>query len=342
MRILILGGNGFIGYHLTSHILRNTPWKVVGMDLGSSRLGEYLGHPRLKFVKGDITRHQPMVESLIRQSDVVMPLVAIAVPKVYVTDPLRVFRLDFEANLPIVKACVKYRKRLIFPSTSEVYGMCGDAKFDEEKSPLVLGPINKQRWIYSCSKQMLDRAIWAYGFQEGLDFTIFRPFNWIGPKLDSLSEAKEGCSRVVTQFIAEMCLGRPIRLVDGGRQKRTFTHISDGISALVKIVENKGKRCSGRIINVGNPANECSVRDLAFMLRKMFMAHPLHGTWKKQSKIIVVPSKKYYGEGYQDIMTRTPSIRLAKSLLHWKPKVALRDAMQMTLDAFLTENIQRR
>jgi len=338
MRVLILGGNGFIGYHLTAHILRETRWEVRGMDLGTSRLKEFLGHPRLKFIRGDIRKHRALVESLVRQCDVVLPLVAIAVPKVYVTDPLRVFELDFEANLPVVRACVRHRKRLIFPSTSEVYGMCPDREFDEEKSRLVLGPISRQRWIYSCAKQMLDRVIWAYGFQRGLDFTIFRPFNWIGPRLDSLDEAKEGCSRVVTQFIAELCLKRPIRLVDGGTQKRTFTYVTDGVAALMKIIENRGHACTGRIINVGNPANECSVKGLAFMLRRMFLAHPNHRGDRKVSRIIVVPAREYYGEGYQDIMTRTPSIRTAKRLLGWRPRIGLREAIKRTLDAFLAEN----
>ena len=115
----------------------------------------------------------------MRKCDVILPLVAIATPATYVREPLRVFELDFEANLPIIRHCVKYKKRVVFPSTSEVYGACRDKEFDPETSELVLGPIHKQRWIYSCVKQLLDRIIWAYG-QQGLQFTLFRPFNWVG------------------------------------------------------------------------------------------------------------------------------------------------------------------
>ena len=170
-------------------------------------------------------------------------------------EPLRVFGLDFEENLKIVRLCEKYGKRLIFPSTSEVYGMCPDEEFDEDESPLVVGPINKQRWIYSISKQLLDRVIWAYGFQQGLRFTLFRPFNWIGPKLDDLTiePEKEGSSRVVTQFISNLIHGEPIRLVDGGAQKRCFTYVDDGIDGLMKIIENKNDVCNGQIFNIGNP-----------------------------------------------------------------------------------------
>ena len=101
--------------------------------------------------------------------------------------------------------------------------MCADPEFDEDNSPLVLGPIRKQRWIYSCSKQLLDRVIAAYGQQEGLRFTLFRPFNWIGPKLDDIDAAKEGSSRVVTQFIVNLSPGRAHPPRGRRRQKRCFT-----------------------------------------------------------------------------------------------------------------------
>src|SRR4029078_11815354 len=99
-----------------------------------------------------------------------------------VKEPLRVFELDFEANLPIVRSCVKHHKRLVFPSTSEVYGMARDRRFDPEISELVLGPINKPRWIYACAKQMMDRVIHAYGMEQGLQHTLLRAFERSGAR----------------------------------------------------------------------------------------------------------------------------------------------------------------
>ena len=267
-----------------------------------------------------------------------MPLVAIATPKLYVEDPISVFELDFERNLDIVKQCAKYKKRIIFPSTSEVYGACMEPEFKEDESFLVTGPIQKERWIYSCSKQLLDRVIYAYGTRGRLDFTLFRPFNWVGPRLDSLYAAKEGSSRVVTQFIAELLLKKPITLVDGGSQKRCFTYVDDGISALLKILENKDNKCKNEIINIGNPDNECSIKDLAVMLKKLFVNHPEHKKDKAYSEIIEVSAVKYYGNGYQDIVIRKPSIAKAKKLLGWKPKINLEDSMRLTLNSFLEEN----
>ena len=339
MKILILGVNGFIGHHLINKILtEKKDWIVYGMDLGIDRLGKNLNNPRFNFLEGDIAINREWIEYQIKKCDVVIPLVAIATPKLYVEDPIAVYNLDFEMNVNIIKQCVKYHKRVVFPSTSEVYGACTDPEFKEDESFLVVGPINKERWIYSCCKQLLDRVIYGYGTRGHLEFTLFRPFNWIGPRLDSLYAAKEGSSRVVTQFIAELFMKRPINLVDGGKQKRCFTYVDDGISALMKILENKNDVCKNEIINIGNPANECSVRELADILKKLFTEHPDHKSDKSYSDIIDVSADTYYGKGYQDIYTRKPSIEKARKLLNWEPKIGLEESLRLTLNSFLKEN----
>ena len=338
MKILILGVNGFIGHHLTNRIMADTDWSVYGMDLADDRLGKTLNNPRFHFIEGDIAINKEWIEYHVKKCDIVMPLVAIATPKLYVEDPIGVYNLDFEMNLNIVRHCVKYHKRVLFPSTSEVYGACTDPEFKEDESFLVVGPIQKERWIYSCCKQLLDRVIYAYGTRGHLDFTLFRPFNWVGPRLDSLDVAKEGSSRVVTQFIAELLMGRPINLVDGGLQKRCFTYVDDGISALMKILENKNNACKNEIINIGNPCNEASVKELAALLKKIFMEHPDHKKDGAYSEIREVASESFYGKGYQDIYTRKPSIEKARKLLGWEPKVGLEDSLRMTLYSFLEEN----
>ena len=145
LKVLILGVNGFIGNSLTEHILKHKDWEVYGMDMSSDKLDQCLGDDRFRFFEGDITINKEWIEYHVKKCDVVMPLVAIATPMTYVREPLKVFELDFEENLKVVRLCVKYGKRLLFPSTSEVYGMCPDGEFKEDESPLVLGPIAKQR-----------------------------------------------------------------------------------------------------------------------------------------------------------------------------------------------------
>ncbi len=339
MKILILGVNGFIGNSLTHRILTTTDWEVFGMDMSRDKLEHSLDNPRFHFVEGDISINKEWIEYHIKKCDVVLPLVAIATPASYVKDPLSVFQLDFEENLRIVRQCVQYKKRVIFPSTSEVYGMCEDAEFDPETSHLVLGPIHKERWIYSCSKQLMDRVIWAYG-REGLQFTLIRPFNWIGPKLDRIFGGKEGSSRVLTQFLGNIMSGKPIQLVDGGRQSRTFTYIDDGIDCLMKIIENKNNVCQSQIFNIGNPGNNMTIRDLAYTLREMVGKYPDYREQAESTEIVEVSSEEYYGKGYQDILTRVPSIQKAEELLQWRPRIDLKTALEKTLDYYLLNDRQ--
>jgi nucleoside-diphosphate-sugar epimerase len=335
-RILILGVNGFIGHHLSRRIVARTDWEVYGMDMQTDRIAELLGHQRFHFFEGDITINREWIEYHVRKCDTVLPLVAIATPATYVKEPLRVFELDFEANLPIVRGCVRHGKRLVFPSTSEVYGMCSDSAFDPETSPLVYGPINKPRWIYACAKQLMDRVIHAYGMQEGLDYTLFRPFNWIGSGLDSINTPKEGSSRVITQFFGHIVRGEPIKLVDGGKQKRTFTYIDDGVDALLKIIENPRGIASGRIYNIGNPRNNYSVKELARMMVKLALAYPEYRDNAKKVKLVNTTAAQYYGSGYQDVKNRVPKIANSMRDLVWKPKVGMQEALKRIFDAYRT------
>ena len=333
-KVLILGVNGFIGHHLSNRILATTDWEVYGMDMQSDRVAEHIGNPRFKFFEGDITINKEWIEYHVRKCDVVLPLVAIATPATYVKEPLKVFELDFEANLPIVRHCVKYGKRVLFPSTSETYGMCDDAEFDPEASNMVYGPINKPRWIYACSKQLMDRVIWAYGMQGALDFTLFRPFNWIGAGLDSIFTAKEGSSRVITQFLGHIVRGEDIQLVDGGTQKRAFTYIDDGIDALMKIIANNDEVASGQIYNIGNPVNNFSVKELAKMMLDLAMTYPEYRDTAAKVKMVETTSGAYYGKGYQDVQNRVPKITNTMSDLNWKPHVTMQDALKHIFDAY--------
>lgn len=332
-KVLILGVNGFIGHHLSKRILDTTDWEVYGMDMQNDRLDDIVKHPRMHFFEGDITINKEWVEYHVRKCDVILPLVAIATPSTYVKQPLRVFELDFEANLPIVRSAAKYGKHLIFPSTSEVYGMCADGEFDPEQSHLVYGPINKPRWIYACSKQLMDRVIWGYGM-EGLNFTLFRPFNWIGAGLDSIHTAKEGSSRVVTQFLGHIVRGENIQLVDGGAQKRAFTYIDDGIAALVKIIANENGIASGKIYNIGNPVNNYSIRELASMMLALAAEYPEYRDAARQVNLVETNSSTYYGAGYQDVQNRVPKIENTMQELEWKPEFLMKEALNKIFEAY--------
>lgn len=335
MNVFILGANGFIGSHLSEAILAKTDWEISAIDLASDKIEACLENRRFHFFKGDITLHKDWVKSQIAACDVVLPLVAIATPATYVQDPLRIFELDFEANLEIIRHCAQLKKRIIFPSTSEVYGMCQDKAFDEETSNLITGPIHKERWIYSSSKQLLDRLIYAYGKQHELPYSLFRPFNWYGPRLDNIFNPKPGGSRVLTQFIGNILRGEDIQLVNGGAQRRCFTYIDDGIDALLKIIENPNQVAHKRIFNIGNPYEDISIRDLATLLIQTIKNFPAYAEQAAKTKLNIIDGESYFGAGYQDVELRVPAIRHAEQDLSWKPTVDLKTGLEKTLSFYL-------
>jgi nucleoside-diphosphate-sugar epimerase len=335
MKVLILGVNGFIGSALTGRILASTDWEVFGLDMASDKMEPFLPNDRLRFLEGSLTTSREWIEYHIKRCDVVLPLVAIATPSAYVKQPLAVFELTFEENLRVIKQAVQYGKRVVFPSSSEVYGMCPDKEFNEETSTFVYGPVKKQRWIYSCSKQLLDRVIWAYGESGQLRFTLFRPFNWIGPNLDNVDSPKEGSSRVLTQFLHNILYREEIKLVDGGRQRRSFTYISDGIDGLMRIISREDLS-NGQVFNLGNPRNDFSIRELAERLKEAVSRYPGYEEIGQAASIQEVKAEEYYGPGYQDIPNRVPSIRKAREVLGWEPKVDFDEALKLTLDFYLT------
>ena len=325
MRLLILGSDGFIGYHLTNSILADG-WKIDGVDLNTARTNMLPKDSRFTFHKTDIIRDKELVDNLILEADVIMPLVAIATPKLYVEQPLKVFELDFEENLRVIKLAHKLGKRVIFPSTSEVYGK-GEAPFDEEQTDLVYGPIKYSRWIYACSKQLLDRVIFAMNQRDPFRFTLFRPFNWVGPYLDSLESTSEGSSRLITQLIGDAIQRNMVTLVDGGHQKRCFTDVRDGVDALKEILLNE-PASNGKIFNIGNPWNNLSVRDVAVLLIDRLKNRNIVDT----VEIKVKSSGDFYGAGYQDVTNRVPSINAIGNALGWSPKYSFTDSLENILD----------
>lgn len=333
MKLLILGANGFIGSHLCEAILTQKNWEVKALDLSSDKLTTCSSHPRFEFYQGDMTVQSDWLTFQLKNCDVVLPLAAIATPALYIKDPLKVFELDFEANLKIIRDCVQFKKRLIFPSTSEVYGMCEDAVFDEKSSFCVTGPLHKERWIYANIKQLLDRIIYAYGKEQQLNYTLFRPFNWYGPKLDSLDNKN---SRVVTKFIGNILRQEEIMLVNGGAQERSFTYIDDGMSALLKIIENENNAAFQQIFNIGNPHENVSIKKLAELLIDIFKEYS--GYQHINYHIIKsLSAENYYGEGYEDISKRVPAIHRAQESLNWQPTIDLKTGLQRTVETYFSK-----
>jgi nucleoside-diphosphate-sugar epimerase len=333
MKIFITGINGFIGSHLTEAVLRETDWEVSGFDLASGNISAMLRNDRfVTFRQGDIFEEDEWLREQVAWCDAALPLAGVAKPAYYIRKPIWTFELDFEQNLKVVRMCAEHKKRLIFPSTSEVYGLSGDDGLKEDESPLITGPIAKTRWIYSCIKQMMDRMIFAYGQEHGLEFSIFRPFNWTGPRLDTFKDAHERTARVLTQMIYDVLHRDGITLVGGGEQRRSFTWIGDAIEGLIAIIADESGRTNGEIFNIGNPANNCSMRELASVLIDEMKRIPSFADRAENAVITDVEAKEHYGDAYDDMKNRLPSVEKMERLLGWRPTTPLRETVRMTVE----------
>jgi UDP-apiose/xylose synthase len=344
--LCILGCGGFIGSHLIDRILSSKAYRVIGMDLSSTKISRHLSDNNFTFVKSDIY-HTKKLKEYIEESDTIISLAALCNPSLYNTTPLRVIENNFTQPLRVAGLCATLKKRLIHFSTCEVYGRTlssyggknGGLRselFNEDDSPFVLGPVRAQRWTYACAKQLHERVIYANGLENGLAYTIVRPFNFIGPRMDFIPGVDgEGLPRVIACFMEALLFDKPLKLVDGGKNKRCFTYIDDAINAIMAIIREPEKT-RGEIFNVGNPGNECSIRELAFRMKDIYCAITGKNV-KDCGKIINVSSERFYGKGYEDSNRRVPDISKAKKLLKWSPTVGLDEALTKTILAYILD-----
>lgn len=338
-RILVLGAGGFIGSYLTEAIAKNEHLQLTAVDITREKLDDL--SVDFKYLSLDLTKDKADIQQLIADHEVIVNLIAIANPGIYVKDPLATFNLDFVENLWIVETCVKAKKRLIHFSTSEVYGKSPSVfnkdkvyEFDEESSHLILGPINKHRWIYSSSKQLLERVIYAYGTHENFDYSIIRPFNYIGPRIDFLPSQEEGVPRVFSYFMDALLYQKTMYLVNGGQQQRCYTDIRDATAAHMLILHNEGGLASQQIINVGHRANEITIQTLADQMRSI---------WKetyggKLPGIKAIDGEAFYGKGYDDSDRRIPVSKKIEGM-GWTPKYGL-DAILRHAMAYYVERFR--
>ncbi len=331
MKLVVLGAGGFIGSNLIEDLIERGEHEVLGIDISSDKLAGIEG-PNFEFVEADITKATDLADEFVSRADVVVDLVAYANPSIYVESPLEVVQLNFFENLRIAEACIKNNKRLIQYSTSEVYGKNPrGATFNEADSDLILGPITKQRWIYAASKQLLERMLHGYGLRGDLEYTIVRPFNFVGPRFDYLVEAgARGGPRVFAHYMSALLTGGPMYLVDGGEQRRSFTHIKDANEAFFVLLENPAAR--NEIFNVGNPATDTSIRDLARLMLEIY--EDITGV-TPHNELVEISGEEFYGVGYEDANRVPPDISKLEAL-GWEPRRDLvetfKDAIEYNLD----------
>jgi len=333
-RIAVLGAGGFIGSHLVPALIERFGCEVDAVDVDFEKLE--CTDPRIRRIAARV-EDAGVVREVTQRSRVVVSLTALCNPALYSTIPLQVIDANFTHLLPLVTACAEQRVRLIHFSTAEVYGRraldgAGEpaSEMSEDSSCFLMGPVNRERWTYACAKQLLERVIWAHGQHGQLPFTIIRPFNTIGPRMDFVPGIDgEGTPRVLACFMSQLLRGEPLQLVDGGSQKRAFMSVSDMLEAICRVVERPSV-CNGQIFNLGNPRNNLSIAELARQLARAF-AEVVPGV--AEARFERVSAAEFYGPGYDDTNERIPDIGKARRLLSWEPQVSLAEMLpEIALD----------
>ncbi|KAF8370251.1 hypothetical protein HHK36_031713 [Tetracentron sinense] len=359
MTICMIGAGGFIGSHLCEKLMAETPHKVLAVDVYSDKI-KHLLEPsslawadRIQFHRINI-KHDSRLEGLIKMADLTINLAAICTPADYNTRPLDTIYSNFIDALPVVSAG-DFNEIMLWLSTARkitnvsftsllAKSMENDWKLpsqgsplrqdpafyvlQEDASPCIFGPIEKQRWSYACAKQLIERLVYG-GKWPRIHYS--ETFNWIGPRMDfipGIDGPSEGVPRVLACFSNNLLRGEPLKLVDGGQSQRTFVYIKDAIEAVLLMIENPA-RANGQIFNVGNPHNEVTVKQLAEMMTEVYSK--VSGEPTLEVPTIDVSSKEFYGEGYDDSDKRIPDMTIINKQLGWNPKTSLWDLLESTL-----------
>jgi UDP-apiose/xylose synthase len=337
-RIAVLGAGGFLGSHLVPALLARTGASIDAVDVTFAKLGVPAG-PRLRRIEARLDE-PGLLDQLTAGCDLIVSLTAICNPAVYNRDPLATIDASYTDLVPLVKLCAQRRRWLVHFSTCEVYGrvaLDGDGRptprMHEDTTAMFLGPVAKERWSYACAKQLLERVIFAHGAHAGLPFTIIRPFNVIGPRMDFLPDVDgEGVPRVLASFMNALLRGQPLPLVDGGEQRRCFISVEDFIDGVVRVIERPAA-CQGEIINLGNPGNDVTIRALATAMRQAYArcvpGAPVPG-------LRDVSAEELYGAGYDDSRERIPDIEKAHRLLEWQPATSLEAMLPAIVQDYVT------
>jgi len=337
--IAVLGAGGFIGSHLVPALAAREGTSVLAVDVNLDKLTVAPpGAARVERRQASLS-DPGLLDEITARAGVVVSLTALCNPALYNTQPLEVIDANYTDLVPLVKLCAARGRRLIHFSTCEVYGRQAldrdgrrQRQMDEDSTMLCLGPIASERWSYAAAKQLLERVIWAHGAHAGLRFTIVRPFNVIGPRMDFIPGVDgEGIPRVLASFMHALLTGQDLLLVDGGRQRRAFVDVGELVDAVLRILD-RPRACDGQILNLGSGVNDVSIAALA---RAMIGAYRAARPDAPRPKVRAVPSRVFYGAGYDDSVRRVPAVAKAERLLGWRARRKLAEMLPAIVDDYL-------
>jgi len=313
LKILVTGGAGFIGSNLVRKLLamHHTVWTIDDLSTGSrDYLLDVMNHPDHTFVQGSVLDRQ-LMQSLAERVDVIFHLSAVLGVKNTVEDPLKVIEGNIDGTRIVLELAAAKKNKVIFASTSEVYGKNSELPFRED-SDRVYGTTSIHRWCYATAKSLDEHLCLAYA-QRGLPVTILRYFNAYGP-----GQTNSQYGMVVPRFITAALRGKPLEVYGDGSQSRCFTYIDDTVQGTVNAMQ---EQANGLIFNIGSDQPITIMRLAERIVRMTGSA----------SEIRVKPYAEAYGPGYEDMPARMPDLTRSRAILDYQPMVGLESGLERTI-----------
>jgi UDP-glucose 4-epimerase len=318
MRVLITGGAGFVGSHLSEALLDRGDEVFIldNLSTGSiDNVGHLKPHPRFHYTIDTVT-NEPVLAELIDRCDIVVHLAAAVGVKLIVEQPVHTIETNVHGTEVVLKHANKKKKLVLIASTSEVYGKSIDVPFRED-ADLVLGATVKHRWAYACSKMIDEFLALAYWKERKLPVIIVRLFNTVGPR----QTGQYGM--VIPNFVRQALAGKPITVFGDGTQSRSFTYVGDVVRGMVALIDEP--RAVGQVFNIGNGRDEVTIRELAVRIKEMTGS---------SSEIVTIPYDQAYEAGFEDMPRRVPDISRISALVGYKPTVELDEILARVIEHF--------
>ncbi len=317
MRVLITGGAGFVGSHLSEALLERGDEVFILDNLSTGSIDNVVhlkSNPRFHYTI-DTVSNEPIVAELVDRCDIVVHLAAAVGVKLIVEQPVHTIETNVHGTEVVLKHANKKKKLVLIASTSEVYGKSVDVPFRED-ADLVLGPTSKHRWAYACSKMIDEFLALAYWKERKLPVIVVRLFNTVGPR----QTGQYGM--VIPNFVRQALAGQPITVFGDGTQSRSFTYVGDVVKAMVALIDEP--RAIGQVFNIGN-GKEITIRQLAEKIKQMTGS---------SSEIVTIPYDQAYEAGFEDMPRRVPDIGRIQMLVGYHPTVELDETLARVIEHF--------
>ncbi len=321
MKVLITGGAGFIGSHLSDAYLERGDEVYVIDDLSTGsieNIAHLKEHPRFHYTI-DTVQNQQVTAELVDRCDVIFHLAAAVGVKLIVESPVRTIETNVHCTEVILALANKKKKKVLIASTSEVYGLSSDVPFREDGN-LVMGATTKGRWSYACSKAIDEFLALAYWREKKLPTVVVRLFNTVGPR----QTGQYGM--VIPTFVKQALAGRPLTVYGDGKQTRCFGYVGDVVGALMKLMDNDA--AVGQVFNIGS-SEEVSILEVAGRVKELT---------KSDSEIVFVPYGEAYEEGFEDMPRRVPDTTKVNALVGFKPEIKLDGILQKVIAHYSGQN----